>query len=747
MWRLSPKLVRENDCLDKVDFKALRIEQKSVYARFSSSVSGMPVTPQTQIYQTGSRRTLPVNRPSNILNSYTHHGVDLRPQAAVELRNGEFMRIIEIVQDTMSNIILRGWIFQRTKSLNCIVQKRLNELCWILHVQNDDRREPEIQSIRSINVSEVLKRRRIRMTNRPYPCLSFREDSVKDFEQTVLNERVLVCRVKYICYYLDARSKENNQWCERALLQLKATECDSGYGNRMAEHNLRHQWRNKTIQGGMRWGWLSGEREFLWQEKLCDNNRSIRHPLRTPKYDFSIEDPMKRKSVGTIITQDDLPDPQYETASELNLMRDALEEIPFGRGRLRRFKDCPHTLEVEAQVKNYSRSGVLKSQYAEDFAQTFSLAKKRNAQEVDASAASHLTKRSKDLTRSASPSGSETTVGRGVSPQPFEEMCNPSKIRKMSIRGWGPPTSVPHPKTRGKASNIIDLTRPKSPSTSPIFNGRVSLGRADPLIGGFGLRPKAGESAAKVIDLTKPRHETCLPISIARARSALFSQRQISNASGRLHEATKANPCSLSRDAKSNSAFRGPRIRRLHMAEGARPKHFATSKSTAQRYTFGDCFCGAGGMCRGAVMAGFRAQWGIDSNLPACQSYARNFFGTTVYNFWAHDFVQLDRCVKVDVLHLSPPCQFFSPAHTHMGKDDEMNTASLFAVEALLKKAKPRVVTLEQTAGLLQRHLPYFNAVINMFTSNGFSVRWRLFNCADFGTPQRRLRLFVIASW
>lgn len=101
----------------------------------------------------------------------------------------------------------------------------------------------------------------------------------------------------------------------------------------------------------------------------------------------------------------------------------------------------------------------------------------------------------------------------------------------------------------------------------------------------------------------------------------------------------------------------------------------------------------------------------------------------------------------MDICHLSPPCQFFSDAHTWAGKDDEMNTASLFAIFNLLEKAKPRVVTLEQTSGLVRRHPIFFNAVVNMFTSRGFSVRWRVINCADFGLSQRRMRLFVIASW
>ena len=152
-------------------------------------------------------------------------------------------------------------------------------------------------------------------------------------------------------------------------------------------------------------------------------------------------------------------------------------------------------------------------------------------------------------------------------------------------------------------------------------------------------------------------------------------------------------------------------------------------------------------MSRGAVNAGLRINWGFDFNLAACKTYKMNFFDTKIYNVWANQFSEAKAADhKVDICHLSPPCQFFSDAHTVQGKDDDMNTASLFAIFNLLEEAKPRVVTLEQTSGLIRRHPIFFNAVVNMFTSRGFSVRWRVMNCADFVLPQRRMRLFVIAS-
>ncbi|KAL9039715.1 MAG: hypothetical protein Q9214_004767 [Letrouitia sp. 1 TL-2023] len=148
-------------------------------------------------------------------------------------------------------------------------------------------------------------------------------------------------------------------------------------------------------------------------------------------------------------------------------------------------------------------------------------------------------------------------------------------------------------------------------------------------------------------------------------------------------------------------------------------------------------------------MTGLQVKWAFDFNENACKSYRLNFPQVDCRNAWAHDFANDDSTNReVDICHLSPPCQCFSDAHTKDGKDDEMNTASLFAVGQLIKKSIPRIVILEQTFGILmrERHQNYLNSLLQMFTSNSFSVRWKLIHCADFGAPQMRLRTFIIAS-
>lgn len=179
------------------------------------------------------------------------------------------------------------------------------------------------------------------------------------------------------------------------------------------------------------------------------------------------------------------------------------------------------------------------------------------------------------------------------------------------------------------------------------------------------------------------------------------------------------------------------------------PQKMEMRTKDSRRYTFGDCFCGVGGMSRGAVMAGLRVKWGFDYNDNACYTYALNFVNALVYHEQAYLFATLKANHKVDICHMSTPCQYFSIAHNRVGRNDEENLASFFAVGDLLRKTKCRVAVLEQVPGLVRRrrHEVYFHACVRQFAENGFSVRWRVLNCANFGLPQRRERLFMIASW
>ena len=182
-------------------------------------------------------------------------------------------------------------------------------------------------------------------------------------------------------------------------------------------------------------------------------------------------------------------------------------------------------------------------------------------------------------------------------------------------------------------------------------------------------------------------------------------------------------------------------------------KRPAENPSTADRqYTYGDAFCGAGGMSRGAKQIGLRVKWGFDNNKWAIKAYQYNFGADGTWCEHAANDLFLTNdptAYRVDIMHLSPPCQTFSPAHTTAKpgrSQDEDNESCIFTVEPFLRRFKPRIVTMEETAGLATMHPRFLHAVISMFVSVGYSVRWKVVNLAEYGLCQARKRLIIIGA-
>ncbi|KAI1799631.1 S-adenosyl-L-methionine-dependent methyltransferase [Daldinia bambusicola] len=172
-------------------------------------------------------------------------------------------------------------------------------------------------------------------------------------------------------------------------------------------------------------------------------------------------------------------------------------------------------------------------------------------------------------------------------------------------------------------------------------------------------------------------------------------------------------------------------------------------RKPGQQYTFGDMFCGAGGASCGARASGFRITVSCDNAVGACNTYREEFSEADLHEQDMYDFIVSRRTSTehVDVLHISPPCQYWSPAHTTPGAGDEANIAILFACHELVKALRPRIFTVEQTYGILHpRFEYYFNGLIHGFTRYGYSVRWRVANLLQWGAASQRQRLIIFGS-
>ncbi|KAF3246245.1 hypothetical protein TWF128_009049 [Orbilia oligospora] len=245
------------------------------------------------------------------------------------------------------------------------------------------------------------------------------------------------------------------------------------------------------------------------------------------------------------------------------------------------------------------------------------------------------------------------------------------------------------------------------------------------------------EIGEKAIDLTIPISEKSKPCSYISKKTYKRTTISESNAGEKV--------TSIVRTSKSVK-------RQNTIASGAPGLREPVKK---HQYTFGDFFCGAGGASCGAKIAGLKIAYGVDKWEDALMSYARNYgkskaIKADICEFAANPFsVSLPASrLYADVIHLSCPCQFYSPVHTVPGKNDEMNEVASLVVDRLLKVVRPRVVTSEQTFGInsARKFKDHFAIVINQYVRNNYSVRWAVKDATEYGAVSARRRLIVIAS-
>lgn len=101
-------------------------------------------------------------------------------------------------------------------------------------------------------------------------------------------------------------------------------------------------------------------------------------------------------------------------------------------------------------------------------------------------------------------------------------------------------------------------------------------------------------------------------------------------------------------------------------------------------------------------MAGLMVQRAFDSWGVAYKCYKENFPNVNVSNVAVDEFCNMPCPQPIDVLHLSCPCQYFSPMHpvaARTAQNDDANYAANYAVVPLLQATRPRMV----------RHVQYYS--------------------------------------
>jgi DNA (cytosine-5)-methyltransferase 1 len=184
------------------------------------------------------------------------------------------------------------------------------------------------------------------------------------------------------------------------------------------------------------------------------------------------------------------------------------------------------------------------------------------------------------------------------------------------------------------------------------------------------------------------------------------------------------------------------------MPQPRKRKRSAKGASSATKIKGIDLFCGAGGLTRGLEAAGINVVTGVDID-PACEyPFTANnraaFLLKSVEEIKASDFTDALSGASLTLLAGCAPCQPFSTYS--QGKatpaDKRWNLLSQFA--RLVKEMNPDLVTMENVP-LLQKQA-VFAKFVAALEGDGFSVFHKIVDCADYGVPQHRQRLVLLAS-
>lgn len=164
-----------------------------------------------------------------------------------------------------------------------------------------------------------------------------------------------------------------------------------------------------------------------------------------------------------------------------------------------------------------------------------------------------------------------------------------------------------------------------------------------------------------------------------------------------------------------------------------------------------DLFCGAGGMSVGAVASGIEIRYAVEVDRYAADTFKVNHKKTTLLNVDIRsvkgtDFSSINR-IEPLVFFGGPPCQGFSTSNQKNRGLCNNNNWLYKDYLRLVKETRPDWVVFENVKGLIETENGFFlESVLNGFKKMGYTTSHFILNSADFGVPQKRNRLFIVAS-
>ncbi|MDO5061461.1 MAG: DNA cytosine methyltransferase [Actinomycetaceae bacterium] len=153
-------------------------------------------------------------------------------------------------------------------------------------------------------------------------------------------------------------------------------------------------------------------------------------------------------------------------------------------------------------------------------------------------------------------------------------------------------------------------------------------------------------------------------------------------------------------------------------------------------------FSGAGGMDLGFEKAGFNVVVANEFDPIIWATYEANHDAKLIRG----DISKIDSAdfPECDGIIGGPPCQSWSEAGSLRGIEDPRGQL-FFEYIRILRDKQPKFFVAENVRGMMSsRHSEAVQEILRQFDEVGYNVSVHVFNAADYGVPQDRIRVFYI---
>ncbi|WP_298956029.1 DNA cytosine methyltransferase [uncultured Methylobacterium sp.] len=162
-----------------------------------------------------------------------------------------------------------------------------------------------------------------------------------------------------------------------------------------------------------------------------------------------------------------------------------------------------------------------------------------------------------------------------------------------------------------------------------------------------------------------------------------------------------------------------------------------------------DLFAGAGGLTAGAQSAGVQVLAAVEKDKDAAATYRANFPQVRLFEADIESLSPPHLCKSGRDLILfgGPPCQGFSTSNRRMRGSANQKNWLFREYIRYVRAYEPRFALIENVSGILEGiNKQIFREMTEALISIGYHIHWQKVNAVDFNVPQKRTRVFVVAS-